>query len=791
MAELDLPPHPSIEKTLQLEVPLLIPGLTDRQDGCLDRLEAALAGRSGISCAHVQREQDPPLLCLHYDPSHLSSTELQQMAERAGAEITSRYRHEIFLVEGMDCSDCALVISHSLARMPGILDARASFAAQTLQVEYDTHQTSRLAIRRRLTHLGYRVPLAGVSRWLADNTELIFSLLAGMSLTLGWLVELVTGWSSAISLGFYLAAYVWGGWHVALHSWRALRQRRFDVDLLMLSAALGAAALGQFAEGALLLFLFSLGHALEERALERARSSIRALGQLSPRHALVQRGDQEILQPVEEIAIGDLVVVRPGERFPVDGTVIAGQSAVNQAPITGESLPVDKLPGDLVYAGSVNGQGAMRVRVSRLARDSTLARVTHMVEQAQAQKSPTQQITERFMAWFVPAVLLIDLLLIVIPPLFGVPFSTSFLRAMTFLVAASPCALALGTPSAILAGIARAARGGVLVKGGLHLENLGRLDALAFDKTGTLTHGRLSVTDVIPDPATGRLPDELLALAAAVEKHSAHPLARAVVREAEERRLALPEASAVQAVDGRGVQAQIQGALTWAGSPRWFEESGWHLSPALSDLVNRMEQDGKTTILVRQEAGFAGLIAMADSVRPEARAAISGLREKGIKRILILSGDSERIAARVADQVGIDEYRAQLLPQDKLAAIHELVKNHQAVAMVGDGVNDAPALANATVGVAMGGASSDTALETADVALMSSNLERLPFAVGLGGATRRVIRQNLAVALGVIVTLSLASIIGWAGIGAAILFHEGSTLLVVLNSLRLLSFREA
>lgn len=790
MAELDLPPRPSIEKTLQLEVPLLIPGLTDRQDGCLDRLESALAKRTGVSRAHVQREQDPPLLCLHYDPSHLSCTELQQMAERAGAEIANRYRHEIFLVEGMDCSDCALVITHSLARMPGILDARASYAAQTLQVEYDAHQTSRLAIKRRLAHLGYQVPLFGISRWLVDNAELLFSLLAGMSLTLGWLVELLTGWSSAISLGFYLAAYVLGGWRVAHHSWRALRQQRFDVDLLMLAAALGAAALGQFAEGALLLFLFSLGHALEERALERAKSSIRALEQLSPRHALVQRGDQEVLQPVEEIAIGDLVVVRPGERFPVDGTVIAGQSAVNQAPITGESLPVDKLPGDLVYAGSVNGQGALRVNVSRLARDSTLARVTRMVEQAQAQKSPTQQVTERFMAWFVPAVLLIDLLLIVLPPLFGVPFSTSFLRAMTFLVAASPCALALGTPSAILAGIARAARGGVLVKGGLHLENLGRLDVLAFDKTGTLTYGRLSVTDVIPDPATETLPDELLALAAAVEKHSVHPLARAVVREAEERRLALPEASAVQAVDGRGVQAQIQGAPTWAGSPRWFEESGWHLSPALSDLVNRLEQDGKTTILVRQEAGFAGLIAMADSVRPEARAAISGLREKGIRRILILSGDSERIAARVADQVGIDEYRAELLPQDKLAAIHELVEKHQAVAMVGDGVNDAPALANATVGVAMGGAGSDTALETADVALMSSNLERLPFAVGLGGATRRVIRQNLAVALGVIVILSLASITGWAGIGAAILFHEGSTLLVVLNSLRLLSFRE-
>jgi Cd2+/Zn2+-exporting ATPase len=414
-----------------------------------------------------------------------------------------------------------------------------------------------------------------------------------------------------------------------------------------------------------------------------------------------------------------------------------------------------------------------------------------MVEQAQAQKSPTQQVTERFMAWFVPAVLLIDLLLILLPPLFGVPFSTAFLRAMTFLVAASPCALALGTPSAILAGIARAARGGVLVKGGLHLENLGRLDTLAFDKTGTLTHGRLSVTDVIPDPETEFLPDELLALAAAMEKHSAHPLAVAVVHKAEERRLVLPEASAVQAVDGRGVHANIKGEPIWAGSPRWFEENGWQLSPAVRDQVDWMERDGKTTILVRQKGGFAGLIAMADSVRPEARATISALRKMGVNHILMLSGDSQRIAARVADQVGIDEYRAELLPQDKLAAIHALVENHQVVAMVGDGVNDAPALANATVGIAMGGAGSDAALETADVALMSSNLERLPFAVGLGSATRRIIRQNLAVALGVIIFLSAAAITGGAGIGAAILFHEGSTLLVVLNSLRLLGLREA
>ena len=790
MADLDLRNDPAPNNTLQLKIPQLIPGLTSNQDGCLERLEADLKKQKKLQSAHIKRELDPPVLCLHYDPAQISLSEAQQIAERAGTKIASRYHHETHRLEGLDCSDCALVIEHSLQRMEGILGARVSYVDQTLQIEYDARQTSRLAVRRRVKQLGYQIPLTGTLLWYTENHELLFSLLCGLTLLTGWLSETFLGIPSGLSLGLYAAAYFFGGWHVTQQAWHTIRQRRFDVDLLMLAAALGAASLGQFAEGALLLFLFSLGHALEDRALERARRSIRALADLAPKFALVRRDGQEILLPVDEIAIGETVIIRPGERLPVDGVVLAGRSAVNQSPVTGESLPVDRSPGDPVYAGSVNGQGALDVQITRLARDSTLARVMRMVEQAQAQKSPTQQVTERFMSWFVPGVITIDLLLIFVPPLFGVPLSTSFLRAMTFLVAASPCALALGTPSAVLAGTARAARAGILVKGGAHLENLGRLHTIAFDKTGTITSGEIHVTDIIPTEMGGCDPEALLAQAAAVEKHSTHPLAQAVVRAAEERLLVLPAAMEVRSIEGRGLQGEIGNEPVMVGSMQWLEEKGLQLPGALLDRVNALEDQGKTVVLIHRAGSSAGLIALADMVRPEAQNAVTALREMGIQKIVMLSGDNERAAAHIAAQVGIQDYYAGLLPEDKLAAIRNLVQQDQAVSMVGDGVNDAPALAHATVGIAMGSAGSDAALETADVALMSSNLEKLPFAVGLGRATYRTIRQNLAIALGVIGILSLASVLGWAGIGLAILIHEGSTLVVVLNGLRLLSFRQ-
>ena len=695
--------------------------------------------------------------------------------------------HKLISLDGLDCSDCALVVEHSLGRMDGVLDVDVDYAEQTLNIEYDTRRTSQRAIERRVRQLGYELTPGKWRDRFETNRELLFSLLGGLALLSGWIGMRFLGFPPAAVAAFYLAAYGLAGYDITRHALHALRQRHFDTDLLMILAALGAASLGQFAEGALLLFLFSLGHALQERALDRARHAVRALAELAPKTALVRRDGAELPVPVDRLKIGEIVIVRPGVRLPVDGVVIAGNSAVDQSSVTGESLPVDKLEGDPVYAGSINGEGVLEVRVNRLARDSTLSRVMAMVEQAQNQKSPTQQMAERFMRVFVPAVLVLDLLLIGIPPLFGVPFSEAFLRAMTLLVAASPCALALATPSAILAAVAQAARNGVLVKGGVHLENLGRLRAIAFDKTGTLTTGRPKVTDIITFSTQNE--PELLSLAAAVEGRSAHPLAQAIVQEAVEGRLAIPEPGRVEAQTGRGIRASVAGQEIVIGRPETFAIAGNDGSGEIGRQVEALEKQGKSVVLIEVSGQVAGLIAIADVPRSNARNTLAALQQNGVQHTIMLSGDNPQAAAHVADQLGLSEYQASLMPEDKLRAIEELLAKYGVVGMVGDGVNDAPALAHATVGIAMGGARTDVALETADVVLVGSDLEKLPFAVGLGRATWRIIRQNLMISVGTILVLSCLALTGLAGIGIAILFHEGSTLLVALNALRLLGYQ--
>ncbi|UCD99491.1 MAG: cation-translocating P-type ATPase, partial [Chloroflexota bacterium] len=449
------------EKTLQLEIPLLIPGLTNKHDNCLDRLEKALGHQKGILRAHIEDQQDPLILCLHYNPSLISIENVQRIAEHTGAKIANRYRHVAIPVEGMDCSDCVTVLEHSLNRIEGVLDVQASYTAQRILLEFDSKIANQGVIERRIQHLGYHVQEDGSRKWYLENRALIFSIAAGLALLIGWLGEQFFGFPAQVNLVFFLAAYTLSGWDTALHAWNALKARTFDTDFLMIAAALGAAFLGEYAEGALLLFLFSLGHVLEGRILDRARGAIRALADLTPKTAIVRRGDQQVEVSVEVLALMDRVIVRPGTRIPVDGEICSGSSSVDQSPVTGESIPVDKKVKDKVYAGSLNGEGTLEIQVTRLAKDSTLARITKMVEHAQAGKSPSQQITERFMRWFVPFVLIGDLLLILIPPLLGVPISESFARAMVLLVAASPCALALGTPAVIMAAVAQAARNGI------------------------------------------------------------------------------------------------------------------------------------------------------------------------------------------------------------------------------------------------------------------------------------------------------------------------------------------
>jgi len=463
------------ESTLRLDLPILLPEVEDEQDQCVTHLQELVAKRRGIQRAHVDRQDSIVYLCLHYDPALVSLSQVKRWAEQAGAQVSDRYRHETVRITDMDCADCARSIEHILGRMDGMLTVSVNYAAEKMRVEYDSIVLDRQEIINRVHSLGYTIEEEEVPRgWIQENWELVLSIASGLFLALGFFGETFLGLPRPAAIGFYVLAYLTGGYDATRHGLQAALHLRFDIDFLMVVAAIGAAVLGEWAEGALLLFLFSLGHALEHYSMDRARQAIRALGELTPSTALVRRDGRELELPVEELERGDVVIIKPGERVPVDGRVIEGQSAVDQSPITGESVPVEKGEGDEVFAGTVNGESSLVVEVTRLAQDTTLARVMQMVEEAQTQKSPTQQFTDRFERLFVPAVLVGVVLVIAVPPLAGwLAWQDAFLRAMTILVAASPCALAIATPSAVLSGVAQAARNGVLVKGGVHLEKSG------------------------------------------------------------------------------------------------------------------------------------------------------------------------------------------------------------------------------------------------------------------------------------------------------------------------------
>ncbi len=626
--------------------------------------------------------------------------------------------------------------------------------------------------------------------WAQERWTLLTVGAAGAFLAAGFFGEKFLGLPPSVALAFYILAYVAGGYDVAREALPALFRGKFDTDLLMLAAAAGAAALGAWPEGAFLLFLFALGHAGEHYALDRARNAVGELGKLMPRTAHVKRNDRVEEVPVETLAVNDVVVVRPGDRVPVDGVIVAGESTLDQSAVTGESVPVGRKIADEVFAGTINQENGLDVRVTKLAKDNTLARIMQLVAEAQEQQSPTQQLTERFTRWFVPTVLGLTGLMIVLPPLlFSWTWTDSFYRGMVLLVAASPCALAIGTPAAVLAGIAQAARRGVLIKGGVHLENLGRLRVIAFDKTGTITTGKFAVTRIVT--LNGAAEDEVLRMAAAVEEQSSHPLAAAIVQMARDRQLPVPAATGIENLAGKGVRSQVEGTEVLLGALRAFAgDPAAAKDGALADTIARLEGDGQTTVIVRQGGKFIGVIALADEPRASSAGIMQRLKALGVHQLVMLTGDNEAVAKRVAAIVGLTDVRAALLPENKLTAIRELERQHGSIAMVGDGVNDAPALAAATVGVAMGGAGTAVALETADVALMGDDLGKLTFAVGLSRASRRIIQQNLAVSLGVIALLLIGTLAGQVVLSAAVLLHEGSTVLVAMNALRLLAWRE-
>jgi Cd2+/Zn2+-exporting ATPase len=670
------------------------------------------------------------------------------------------------------------------------------------------HSTEDLPMAEKTTTAaepgGHSHDHGGEGFW-ANRAEIIFSLASGALLLAGWAWGRTQVDGASGPLLLLLLAYVAGGFFTVREAIENLRHRELKIDSLMIVAAAGAAALGQWAEGALLLFLFSLGHALENYAMGRARRAIEALADLRPETALVRRGEDLVEVSVDSLALGDVIVVKPDERVAADGFVVLGESSIDQAAITGESVPVDKRPvvdasearqrpdavgpEHRVFAGTINQGKVLEIEVTRLASQSTLARVVELVRSAENQKSPTQLFTDRFQKIFVPSVLVLVGLLLFAGFVVDEPFSATFYRAMAVLVAASPCALAISTPSAVLSGVARAARAGVLIKGGGPLERLGVLHSLAFDKTGTLTEGRPRVTDVIP--ADGVTEQELLGVAVAVERLSDHPLAAAVVRDGSVRlgSVTVPQATDLESLTGRGLKASVAGLLVYLGKKSLFDDIGGPGLPAsLTAKVLDMEQQGRTVFVVRQGDRYLGAVGLMDTPREAAKAVMVRLRELGMTRLVMLSGDNQRVADAVAASVGIDRAYGDLMPEDKVKAIKALRAEGE-VAMVGDGVNDAPALASASVGIAMGAAGSDVALETADVALMGDKLEHLPFVVGLSRQTRRIIRQNLWASLGMVAILIPATILGMR-MGVAVLFHEGSTLLVVANALRLLAYRD-
>lgn len=641
---------------------------------------------------------------------------------------------------------------------------------------------------------------------LAEGREPVWTpVVCGLLALLGWLGPRFLDLPAALAAAAYAGAYLAGGAGSLVRAVRTLSQRRLDVDLLMLLSAAGAAAIGELVEGATLLFLFSLSNALEARALRRTTRAIEALMELRPDEAMLVvdadsgDGHDERRVAVDALERGQVVRVRPGERMPVDGTVKAGHTSANHAAITGESVPVGKGPGDPVFAGSINEGGTVEVTVGRPASESTLARIIRLVEEAREAKAPTQRFIDRFEQGYAATVIFAALVAAVAPALFGEPFSASFYRAMTLMVVASPCAVVISTPAAILAALAHAARRGILFKGGAPLEALNDLDVVALDKTGTLTFGRPAVVEVVP--FAGADPDAVLALAAAAERLSEHHLGRAIVEAARERRLELPPAAGLQNFRGRGVTARVGGAGTAAGDPVVVGKLDFareHGAPAPSAVeaaaIERLRQAGATVVVVAAggDRGVAGAIAIEDRVRPEAAAAVAAIRATGVRRTLLLTGDNRPVAARVAAEVGVDDWRGELLPEDKVAVLRELIAAGERVAMVGDGVNDAPALATADVGIAMGIAGTDAALETADLVLVKDDLAQLAYALRLARRARRIVRQNLAFACAVIAVLVVVNLTRGLALPIGVIGHEGSTILVVLNGLRLLRpLREA
>ena len=686
----------------------------------------------------------------------------------------------------MDCQDEVKAIEGRLRSMSGVGSWQVNLLERTVRVQFDPTALKAEAILGAIRGLGMTPELTQRAveavAWRRDPvflSTIASGICLGAAMILDW-----TAPTAALGHALHGLALGAGGWMAAKKAVRAVLARRLDMNVLMTIAVLGAVAISQWDEAATVAFLFALAQVLETYSLDRARQAVRRLLAVAPPEATVRQAGEELRVSVAEVMPGETIVVRPGERVPLDGIVRAGGSALNQAPITGESMPVEKVPGSQLFAGSINGEGALEVEVTHRAQETMLARIIALVEQAQAQKAPTQTFVERFAAIYTPAVIAGAVLIATLPPLLlaEAPWTWVY-RALVLLVISCPCALVISTPVAVVCALARAARAGILIKGGRFLEALGGLRAMAFDKTGTLTKGQPVVVNVRPlDGVDAR---EVLRLAATVEARSEHPLGAAILSAARERGIAWAQATDFRAVIGRGAQAQIDGVGYHVGSHHYMEDLGVCNGP-LEAILNDLESRGHTPVVLSDASRVLGVLGIADQVREDAPESVEALRRLGLRPLAILSGDTLRTAETIGRQVGADEVRAQLLPEEKVAAIRDLVRRYGSVGMVGDGINDAPALAAATVGIAMGAAGTDAAVETADVALMRDDLRQLPVAVRLGRRTQRIIRCNIILSLAAKAVFVALTVLGFATLWMAVAADMGTSLAVILNGMRLL-----
>jgi Zn2+/Cd2+-exporting ATPase len=693
-----------------------------------------------------------------------------------------------FKIEGMDCREEVKLLERRFKTLAGVEDFSADVMGQRLHVKYDAARLTTDTITDAVADTGMRAwleheePVAATPS--AERTRRYLVWASGTALALGLAAEQLPAAGAAAPF-LFAAAIATGLGAVGRRAWNSVRAGVLDINVLMVLAVAGAIVLQQYSEAATVIFLFAVAQALEARTLERARLAITALMDLTPADALVRDESGEHRVGVDAIRPGAVVVIKPGEKIPLDGSVVAGHSEVNQSPVTGESLPIEKTPGDEVFAGTINGRGALEVRVTKLRRDTTLARIIHLVERAQAQRAPAQTTVERFARVYTPLVIALAVAVAIVPPLLLAASWPEWLyRALVLLVVSCPCALVISTPVSIVAALASAARKGVLIKGGLHLERTSAVKCVAFDKTGTLTRGAPEVVDLVA--LNGAPPADVVDLAASVERRSTHPIAQAILRYAgRDGGGGAAAAERVTAHPGRGTEGVVGGQNVMLGNHRLFEERSL-CSPEIHDRLAEMGAAGRTPVLVAHGGQAIGILAIADRAREVSRATVDLLKEQGIKRVVMLTGDSRATAAAIGSELGVDEIRAELLPEDKVAAVEELRRRYGAVAMVGDGVNDAPALAAADVGIAMGAAGSDAALETADIALMADELMKIPYAFRLSRATVRNIKANLAISVVLKAAFIAAAVTGVATLWMAVLADTGASVIVIANALRLL-----